>query len=183
MYFKKSVQHFKRKFLLSPHNCFLPSKRPLSLSLLTNNSDNYKVLSNILFSVSDPYWSQYGSWSSILGQYGYGFRICIQIQVFSRQKWEKIYFAFISLSSSQNCFKCLVQGLLGSRESHRDFSKIVEALFNTKSLFFFLFGRHFYCPGSGSWFRIRNMDPDLGKPFQCETLPSQYLPTTVERIK
>jgi len=112
-------------------------------------NDDYKWI--VFFSVSDPYWTQYGSGSSILGQYGsgsgFGSRFLhnqIERNSFSR----KLHFYF----SVSNCLKDTDWGLMDSSENHKAFSKMDNTFFLLKSQIFFLFGHHL---------TVLNLDTDL----------------------
>jgi len=121
-------------------------------------------------SVSDPYWSQYGSGSSILGQYGSrsGSGSGFGSRYFSEKTKEKFFSNFLFMFFVTYWFNTLIEYVLpghpGSSSNHQASSKMVTALFNLKSQIF----PPFRTPIWLSWIRIRipNTDPDPGEPFQ-----------------
>jgi len=123
-------------------------------------------------SVSGPYWSQYGSGFSILGQYGSGFRI----QVFHFQYERRKEFEFNSIfSSSQIAIKTF------KKDSQAQIKYIRLLLKGQCSFrleifeFFFFFRSHFDCAGSGSVFPIRIRI--LGSNFNTDPHASGSEPT------
>jgi len=102
-----------------------------------------------IVTVPDPYLSQYGSGSSILGQNGSGSGL--ESRLFHDQNQRNVFVRFFF--SVTNCYEDIDWGLPGSSKNHQTFSKW-SMLFLTSNLRFFL---PFLdtSPGSGSVFPIQ----------------------------
>jgi len=92
---------------------------------------------SIVASVSDPYWSQYGSGSSISSHFRsirIQIRIRIRIQDFSWPKCKKFFFWKLKILFlvTHRC-KNIDGGLPGSSKNHQTFCIMVIALCNLKS--------------------------------------------------
>jgi hypothetical protein len=111
-------------------------------------------------SVSDPYWSQYGSESSLISQYKFGSRLSHNKIL---QNWRRYFFLTLLFTNSS---KNLHKGLLGSRKNHQPSTKMINALLKLKSLSFsfFIFGLHFDCP---------YLDPESVFPVRIQIQRSQ----------
>jgi len=112
-------------------------------------------------SVLYPYWSQYGSGSSILGQYGSGFGS----RYFHDHNERKHVLPRLLLFQSLIALYIYVHWLRTSKLKPSAKWSMLFLTWKLKSQIFSPFGHHFDCPGSGSVFTIRiqgshfNTDP------------------------